>query len=126
MRITIQGANATIEITLVENSATRTLSEMLPLHIASFEKWGEEIYFTLPEKIPTDELTTDLSINDIGIWPSGNCFCIFYGRTPMSTSDAPMPASGVAVIGKITAHASNCHIIEGPLTIHAVGTEENK
>lgn len=39
---------------------------------------------------------------DLGFWPAGNCFCIFYGRTPMSTSDDQIvPASPVNVLGTI-------------------------
>ena len=39
---------------------------------------------------------------DLGYWPAGNCFCIFYGRTPMSPSEEEIvPASAVNVIGSI-------------------------
>jgi hypothetical protein len=38
---------------------------------------------------------------DLGYWPSGNAFCIFFGPTPMSDEGEIRPASAVNVIGKV-------------------------
>jgi len=45
--------------------------------------------------------TEDLKIGDLGYWPNGNSFCIFYGKTPASINDKPKPASPVTIIGEI-------------------------
>lgn len=66
---------------------------------ASF--WGEEIYFGIPVKIIKEDLTEEVSIGDLGYWPDGNSFCIFYGKTPASIKDKPRPVSPVTIIGKI-------------------------
>ena len=38
---------------------------------------------------------------DIAYWPPGNAFCIFWGLTPMSTSNEIRPASPVKLIGSM-------------------------
>ncbi len=38
---------------------------------------------------------------DLGYWPDGPAFCIFFGQTPVSTKDEIRPASAVEVIGKV-------------------------
>ncbi|HBO50755.1 MAG TPA: hypothetical protein DD471_02135, partial [Planctomycetes bacterium] len=37
----------------------------------------------------------------IGYWPPGRALAIFFGRTPMSTSDKPVPASDVNLVGTL-------------------------
>ena len=44
--------------------------------------------------------TMDVSVGDIAYWPEGKCLCIFFGRTPASTDDKPVPASEVVIDGK--------------------------
>jgi hypothetical protein len=43
----------------------------------------------------------DAEIGDVGWWPEGSCFCIFFGKTPSSLDEKPKPYSEVTVIGKI-------------------------
>jgi len=38
---------------------------------------------------------------DLGYWPDGPCFCIFYGLTPISTPGKIKPAGPVEVIGRV-------------------------
>lgn len=63
--------------------------------------WGEEIYFPLPLNLSNENPTLDVEIGDIGWWPEGNCFCIFFGKTPISNDEKPKPYSEVTLIGKI-------------------------
>jgi hypothetical protein len=41
-----------------------------------------------------------VSLGDIGYWPPGSAFCMFFGKTPISTEDEIRPASEVNLIGK--------------------------
>jgi hypothetical protein len=43
-----------------------------------------------------------VELGDLGYWPTGHAFCIFYGRTPASGDDDIVPASPVDVIGRVT------------------------
>ncbi|GAJ16284.1 unnamed protein product, partial [marine sediment metagenome] len=45
-------------------------------------------------------------IGELGYWPQGNAFCIFFGSTPVSQGDEIRPASPVTVFGKIHGDAT--------------------
>ena len=38
---------------------------------------------------------------DLGYWPPGKAFCIFFGPTPISRGDEIRPASAVTVLGRV-------------------------
>ena len=70
-------------------------------------EWGDEFYFAIPVRAPLDDTaTTRVKAGDMGYWPPGNALAIFFGPTPMSTGDDPVPASAVNVIGRITGDVS--------------------
>jgi len=69
---------------------------------AQASTWGEEVYFPIPVEMDAENAVARVSVGDLGYWPEGHCFCIFYGRTPMSgPDDVPIPASPVNLIGTI-------------------------
>lgn len=74
------------------------------LPIKSFTSlWGEEIYFQIPVKCDLEEgFSSDTAeLGDLGYWPQGDCFCLFFGQTPVSKPGEIRPASKVNIIGKI-------------------------
>ena len=38
---------------------------------------------------------------DLGYWPTGKAFCIFFGPTPASQGDEIRPASAVDIVGRV-------------------------
>jgi hypothetical protein len=76
----------------------------LPLKAAA-ELWGEEIYFSIPVYSELEAGTVKVQIGDLGYWPPGNAFCIFFGPTPISRKDEIRPASAVTIFGKIIGDA---------------------
>jgi hypothetical protein len=62
--------------------------------------WGDEIYFSIPIKLKLEAGQEVVNIGDLGYWPDGNAFCIFFGPTPVSQGDEIRPASQVTVFGK--------------------------
>ena len=44
-------------------------------------------------------------MRDLGYWPPGRAFCIFFGPTPVSHGDECRPASPVNVVGKVVGDA---------------------
>jgi hypothetical protein len=42
-----------------------------------------------------------VSAGELGYWPTGHAFCIFFGPTPASRGDEIRAASAVNVIGKV-------------------------
>ena len=72
----------------------------LPME-ARANRWGEEIYFSTGVKIGEENSQEVVQVGEIGYWPPGKAFCIFFGRTPASTDDKPRAASPVNVFGKV-------------------------
>lgn len=64
--------------------------------------WGEEIYFPIPIILRSETGKDTVDLGDLGYWPQGNAFCIFFGPTPISKKGEIKPASAVNIFGKIT------------------------
>ena len=47
----------------------------------------------------------DCEVGDIGYWPDGNGFCIFFGPTPASKGEKPRAASPVNIFARIEGDA---------------------
>jgi hypothetical protein len=45
-------------------------------------------------------------MGDLGYWPAGHAFCIFFGRTPASKGDEIRAASAVNVFGRVEGDAT--------------------
>ncbi len=106
------GYNINITAGLVELNAelndtltAEAIWNALPIS-ASGNTWGYEIYFRIPVSAEPDDLNEVVDFGDLGYWPPGNAFCIFFGPTPASRGDEIRPASPVAIIGRITGDAA--------------------
>jgi hypothetical protein len=95
-----------MEAELNDTPTAQHIAAALPMH-ASFNTWGDEIYFTIPVQAEPDESAQEVvDMGDLGYWPPGKAFCIFFGPTPMSQPGKIMPASAVNVIGKVIGDAT--------------------
>jgi hypothetical protein len=64
--------------------------------------WGDEVYFSIPVQAELEDSAREVvDLGDMGYWPPGNAFCIFFGPTPNSRGDEIRPASPVNVLGKV-------------------------
>lgn len=63
--------------------------------------WGNEIYFETPVLTDLENSQQEVEIGDVAYWPPGKAICIFFGRTPVSTSDKPKAYSPVNVFAKL-------------------------
>jgi len=68
--------------------------------------WGDEIYFSIPLSLELEAGQELVSMGDLGYWPEGKAFCIFFGPTPVSQGNEIRPASPVTVFGKIIGDAT--------------------
>lgn len=90
---------------LGDTLTARAIFDALPL-TTSFSTWGDEIYFSIPVEAELDATAAEIvEVGDLGYWPTGCAFCIFFGPTPMSTSGKIVPASAVNVVGKVVGDA---------------------
>ena len=102
MKIKIFIKDVTLDAEISETATAKAIGDALPIETEPKE-WGDEFYFEIPVTMPLDETATvKVSVGDIGYWPPGNALAIFFGPTPMSNGPEPVPASAVAIVGKIT------------------------
>lgn len=111
-KILIEIEGETLEATLNDTPPAKLVSQALPIE-STIKTWGDEFYFSAGLQISADEtITTDVEVGDLGYWPEGDCLCIFFGPTPMSSSDKPVPASGVFLIGKLLSDPKRCKALK--------------
>lgn len=106
------GATIRIRAGSVEAAAEMNDSETagaivaaLPLK-AVVRTWGKEIWFPIPVTAELEADAVDLvEVGDLGYWPTGKAFCIFFGPTPMSGEGEIRPASEVNLVGRVRGDA---------------------
>jgi len=92
-----------VEAELLEDKNPKTAKavwEALPIE-AQANTWGDEIYFSIPVSLRAENAQPTVEMGDIGYWPSGQGFCIFFGPTPISRGNEIRPASPVNLFGKV-------------------------
>jgi uncharacterized protein len=100
-KIKIQVGDLKVEAELNESKTAQLIWESLPIE-GKTNLWGEEIYFAIPVTTGQDRGARDVvSSGELGYWPPGHAFCIFFGPTPASRGDEIRAASAVNVIGKV-------------------------
>jgi len=103
IRITTGAVSAKAQL-----DASKTASaiwDALPIE-AKAETWGDEIYFGIGVTIAPESPRATVDIGDLGYWPPGKAFCIFFGPTPASQGDEIRPASPVNVLGRVDGDAT--------------------
>ena len=85
---------------LNETATAEAIWEALPIEEQA-NTWGDEIYFSIPVHLEEENAQAVVEKGDLGYWPAGNAFCIFFGRTPASRGDEIRPASPVNVFGHL-------------------------
>jgi len=100
-KIQILVSDLKVEAELNESKTAQLILEALPIE-AKTNLWGEEIYFGIPVKAGIEEGAREVvSAGELGYWPTGHAFCIFFGPTPASRGDEIRAASAVNIIGKV-------------------------
>ncbi len=106
MNITVHIGTLTMEAELNNTPTARKIAEALPIQ-ADFNTWGDEIYFAIPVTAELDDSAREVvEIGDLGFWPPGKAFCIFFGQTPMSKPGEIRPASAVNLVGQVKGDAT--------------------
>jgi uncharacterized protein len=99
-KINLKTANLTMKAELNDTTISGKIIEKLPIK-AKVNTWGDEIYFPVPVKSQNENGVTVVQSGDLCFWPPSGCFCIFFGKTPISKGDEIQPASEVTIIGKL-------------------------
>ena len=99
-RIRISAGPVSADAVLNDTKTAQAIADALPI-TAPANTWGDEIYFGIPVTTDLEDGQEVVQLGELGYWPPGHAFCIFFGRTPASRGDEIRPASAVTVIGKM-------------------------
>jgi hypothetical protein len=84
---------------LYDTSTAKDIEKILPLE-GVVNRWGDELYFEIPLNADREgSASEDVDVGDLCYWPEGPAFCIFFGPTPVSTSERPRAYSPVNIFG---------------------------
>ena len=104
-QIIIIAGDITVDAELNDSETASQIFDLLPLE-GRASVWGEEIYFDIPLQLAAeDDARSEVEVGELGYWPAGPAFCIFFGPTPMSTGQKPRAYSPVNVFGRVIGDA---------------------
>ncbi len=100
-RIVIKASEIAFEAELNDSMTGKAIYSALPIR-AKGQRWGGEIYFNIQVSCELEEDSREvLEEGELGYWPTGTAFCIFFGPTPASGGDEIRAASAVNIVGRI-------------------------
>lgn len=99
-RIRISAGSVEVDALLNGSKTAQAIWDALPLS-AKAETWGDEIYFSIPPTLKPENPQAVVELGDLGYWPPGQAFCIFFGPTPVRQGTEIRPASPVNVFGRV-------------------------
>ena len=99
IKITIGGIQLLAD--LKPNRTAQSIVDALPI-TAPVNQWGDEFYCKVPGvKDFRETAKNQVKVGDVAFWGMGEMLAVFFGRTPMSLGEDPVPADRVNVIGKV-------------------------
>jgi hypothetical protein len=104
-RISIKAGEIKVSAELNDTKTAQAIWEALPIKSPG-NRWGEEIYFSIAPELEPENSREVVDSGDLGYWPPGTAFCIFFGPTPMSRGEEIRPASPVNIFGKVIGDAT--------------------
>lgn len=123
-KIKIEVEDLSLEAELNETPTAQKILNILPIE-GSANVWGEEIYFDIPLTAELEpDAREDVEVGDLGYWPVGPAFCIFFGPTPVSSGDTPRAYSPVNVFGKVVGDAKQFKTVASGAKIRITGVAE--
>ena len=99
-RIKITAGEVEVTAELNDSTTAQKIWDALPIE-GRANTWGDEIYFSIPVESDLENGQEVVQIGDLGYWPPGSAFCIFFGPTPASSGGEIRPASAVNALGKV-------------------------
>jgi uncharacterized protein len=104
--ITIRAGNISLSAELNDKPTAVQVWESLPIE-GRGSRWGDEIYFEIPVVAGQEaDARADVEVGELGYWPVGNAFCIFFGPTPVSSGGQPRAYSPVNILGRVKGDAT--------------------
>ncbi len=121
--ITISAGDVSLPAELNDSPTAQQIWDALPLD-GTANVWGDEIYFEIPvvaDQAP--DARAEVEVGELGYWPVGRAFCIFFGPTPVSTDERPRAYSPVNVLGRVLGDATQFRAVHSGEKVHIVTYE---
>jgi len=121
--IVISAGAVAVEAELNDSPTAQAIAEALPI-TGRAKAWGDEIYFEIPVRAGrADDARAEVEVGELGYWPVGSAFCVFFGPTPASDGAQPQAASPVNIIGRVIGDATVFREVEvgEPVLLRAAG-----
>ena len=100
-KILITINNLSVSAELNDSVSANKIWGALPLS-GSANVWGDEIYFEIPVSLKeVSDAQQEVDVGTLAYQPPGSALCVFFGKTPASTSDKPKAYSPVNILGSV-------------------------
>jgi hypothetical protein len=124
-RIVVSSGNVSLLAELTKSPTARQIWEALPIE-GRANTWGDEVYFDIPVVADQEpDARADVAVGELGYWPVGHAFCIFFGPTPASVDDRPRAASPVNILGRILGDATQYRAVRSGDRVRIERAEDN-
>jgi hypothetical protein len=105
-KITITAGDVSLPAELNDSPTAQEIWQALPLQ-GTANVWGDEIYFDISVVADQEpDARAEVEVGELGYWPMGHAFCIFFGPTPASTDERPRAYSPVNILGRVLGDAT--------------------
>ena len=117
-KIIVTAGEVSMEAELNDSSTAQQIWDALPM-TGSANVWGDEIYFEIPVMMrQAPDARAEVEVGELGYWPVGRAFCIFFGPTPVSTDEHPRAYSPVNVIGRVLGDATQFRAVADNMPVN--------
>ena len=116
-KITITAGDVSLPAELNDSPTAQKIWDVLPIE-GRANIWGDEIYFSIPIEADLEpDARAEVEVGELGYWPPGNAFCIFYGPTPASSGSQPRAASQVNILGRVPGDATRFRAVRSGMLV---------
>ena len=117
MQIIITAGDLSLPAELDDTPTAQKIWSQVPLE-GRANTWGDEIYFEIPVRAEQEpDARADVEVGELGYWPVGRAFCIFFGPTPASSGQEPRAASPVNILGRVLGDATAFRPVRSGATV---------
>ena len=110
--IVIAAGPVSVQAELNDKPTAKQIWDALPIQ-GWANTWGDEVYFEIPVKAGQEpDARQEVAVGELGYWPVGHAFCIFFGPTPASTDERPRAYSPVNIVGRVAGDAAQFRAIK--------------
>lgn len=95
----------------------RALASSLPF-TSKVNRWGDEVYFEAPFHAELEgDARQDMDVGEVAFWPDGDALAVFFGKTPVSTTDKPRAYSPCNIVGMVVGDTSVLKSVSSGMTV---------